>query len=97
MLVSVAADPAGAKARLDQLTNHFKRTGQCAAAAELGENGVRAKNSFEGSILARTQGRYVIVLLNPPQDGATLLKATASGPALGVRPLTDFLSLCMNS
>jgi hypothetical protein len=37
---------------------------------ELGEGGVRGKNSFEGNIIARTQGRYVIVLLNPPQDGA---------------------------
>jgi hypothetical protein len=45
--------------------------------AELGEGGIRAKNSFEGNIVARTQGRYVIVLLNPVADGATLLKSTA--------------------
>jgi hypothetical protein len=38
---------------------------------------MRAKNSFEGDILARTQGRYVIVLLNPPPDGGTLLKSAA--------------------
>jgi hypothetical protein len=77
LLVSVAADTAGAKARLEQLAKHFKQTGECSPAVELGEGGIRAKNSFEGTILARTQGRYVIVLLNPPQDGAALLKSAA--------------------
>lgn len=77
MLISVANDAAGAKARLDQLAKHFKQTGECVAAADLGEGGLRAKNSFEGSIIARTQGRYVIVLLNPPPAGGTLLKAAA--------------------
>ena len=77
LLVSVANDAAGAKSRLDQLANHFKQTGECSPAAELGEGGIHAKNSFEVTILARTQGRYVIVLLNPPQDGAALLKAAA--------------------
>lgn len=77
LLVSVANDAAGAKGRLDQLAKHFKQTGECSAAAELGEGGIRAKNSFEGSIIARSLGRYVIVLLNPSQDGAALLKSAA--------------------
>jgi hypothetical protein len=77
LLVSLANDAAAAKGRLDQLAKHFKQTGECSAAAELGEGGIRAKNSFEGSIIARTQGRYVIVLLNPAQDGAALLKSAA--------------------
>jgi hypothetical protein len=77
LLVSVANDVAGAKARMDQLAQHFKQTGECSPAAELGEGGIRAKNSFEGNILARTQGRYVVVVLNPAQDGATLLKSAA--------------------
>jgi len=77
LLVSVAHDVPEAKERLDQLAKHFKQTGECSAAAELGEGGMRAKNSFEGDILARTQGRYVIVLLNPPPDGGTLLKSAA--------------------
>jgi len=77
LLVSVAADTAGAKARLDQLAKHFKQTGESSPAVELGEGGIRAKNTFEGNIIARTQGRYVVVLLNPSQDGATLLKSAA--------------------
>ena len=77
LLVSVANDAAGATARLDQLAKHFKQTGEWSPAPELGEDGIRGKNSFEGNIIARTQGRYVIVLLKPPQDGARLLKSTA--------------------
>lgn len=78
MLISVANDPAGAKARLDQLAKHFKQTGECVPASELGEGGIRAKNSFEGNVIARTQSHYVLVLVNPPQDGAALLKSAAA-------------------
>ena len=77
LVVSVASDPAAAKARAQQLAEHFKRTGECAVAAELGEGGLRAKNSFEGAVIARTQGRYLIVLLNPPANGAEILKTAA--------------------
>jgi hypothetical protein len=77
LLISVANDAAGAKLRLDQLAKHFKQTGECAPAPELGEGGIRAKNSFEGAVIARTQGRYVLVLLNAAQDGAALLKSAA--------------------
>jgi len=77
LMISVANDATGAKSRIDQLTKHFKQTGECTPAAELGENAIRAKNSFEGSVIARTQGRYVVLLLNPSQDGAALLKSAA--------------------
>jgi hypothetical protein len=77
LLISVANNATGAKARLDQLARHFKQSGECVAAPELGEGTIRAKNSFEGTIIARTQGRYVVVVLNPSQDGLTLLKSAA--------------------
>ena len=78
MLVSIANDPASAKARLDQLAKHFRQTGECAPAPELGEGGIRGKNSFEGTAIARTQGRYVLMLLNPSSDGPTVLKSAAA-------------------
>ncbi len=77
LVLSVASDAAGAKARLDQFAAHFKKSGECAPAAELGENGIRGKNSYEGKVIARTQGRYMIALLNPPENGAEILKRTA--------------------
>jgi hypothetical protein len=77
LVVSVASDPAAAKARLEQLAKHFKETGECVAAADLGEGGIRAKNGFEGSVMARTEGRYLIVLLNPSANGADTVKAAA--------------------
>ena len=77
LVISVANDVAGAKARLEQLAKHFKESGECIAAAELGNGGIRARNSFEGSVIARTQGRYLIVLLNPPKDGGGFLNQTA--------------------
>ncbi|HZP00083.1 MAG TPA: DUF6599 family protein [Terriglobia bacterium] len=79
LVVSVAEDAARAKARLDQFARHFKQSGECAPAADLGENGIRGKNSFEGRVIARTQGRYLIALLNPPEQGAEILKRTAQG------------------
>ena len=77
LVISIANDAAGAKARLEQLAKHFKETGECVAAAELGAGAIRAKNSFEGSVIARTQGRYLIVVVNPPQNGAEILNKTA--------------------
>jgi 16S rRNA G1207 methylase RsmC len=40
-------------------------------------HGIGAKNSFEGNVIARTQGRYLIVVVNPPQNGAEILTKTA--------------------
>ena len=77
LVVSVAADAQTAKSRADQLAKHFKQSGESASAPELGEGGLRAKNSFEGKVIARTQGRYLIALFNPPENGAAMLKSAA--------------------
>jgi hypothetical protein len=77
LFLSVATDPAAAKLRIDQLATNFKTTGESAGAPELGPNGIRAKNTFEGHLIARTQGRYVILLVNPLSNGPELLKAVA--------------------
>ncbi len=77
LIVTVAPDTSGVKLRMEQLAKHFKETGESKAAPELGEGGIRGKNSFEGTVIARTQGRYLIALVNPPENGAGVLKAAA--------------------
>ena len=77
LVVSVANNAQEAKSRSEQLAKHFKESGECASAPELGEGGIRARNNYEGRLIARTAGRYVIVLLNPPENGAEILKAVA--------------------
>jgi hypothetical protein len=77
LLVSVANSVPEAKLRAEQLAKHFKQSGDCVSAPELGEGGIRARNNYEGRLIARTQGRYVIVLLNPPENGAEILKTIA--------------------
>lgn len=77
LVVSVANNSQEAKARLEQLAKHFKESGECASAVELGEGGIRARNNYEGRLIARLRGRYVIALLNPPENGAEILKTVA--------------------
>jgi hypothetical protein len=77
LLISVASDESEAKRRMEQLAKHFKESGECVKAAELGEGGIRAKNSFEGRVFARTRGRYLIMLLNPPENGTEILTRAA--------------------
>ncbi len=77
LLISVANNAQEAKSRSEQLAKHFKQSGECSAAPELGEGGIRAKNNYEGRLIARTLRRYLIVLLNPPENGAEMLKTVA--------------------
>ena len=77
LVISVANNAQEAKSRLEQLAKHFKQSGDCASAPELGEGGIRARNNYEGRLIARTQGRYVIALLNPPENGVEILKTAA--------------------
>jgi len=77
LLVSVANDGAAANARAEQFTKHFKQSGKATSAPELGENGMRGSNTFEGDVIARTRGRYLIAAFNPGQNGARILQSAA--------------------
>ena len=79
LVVSVAQSAPAVKARAEQLTRHFKQTGEAVSAPDLGENGMRGSNTFEGHVIARTRGPYLIALFNPGPNGAQILKATAQG------------------
>ena len=77
LLISVAKDPAEAKARLEALAKYFRESGKCEAAPELGDGAIQASNTFEGRVIAVAQGRYLILVSNPASDAAALLKKTA--------------------
>ena len=79
LVVTVARDDADARWRLQQLEQHFAKTGQCEHAPELGEGAIRASNSFEGTVLAHTKGRYLILLLNPIKGSGQLLENAVLG------------------
>jgi Family of unknown function (DUF6599) len=81
LFVTVARDAADAQQRLKQLEQHFTKTGHCQLAPELGEGAIRASNSFEGSVIARTKGRYLLLLVNPAKGSEQLLKNAAAGLA----------------
>lgn len=77
LVISVANDGPAAKARAEQLMKHFKQSGEASSAPELGDNGMRGSNSFEGHVIARTRGRYLIAVFNPGQSGADILQIAA--------------------
>jgi len=80
LVVSVANDARGATSRAEQLAMHFKQSGKSVSAPELGESGMRGENSFEGTVIARTHGRYLIALFNSAGSGsADILTKTAKG------------------
>lgn len=69
LLLSVGKDADDAAARMKQLGEHFAKTGKWQAAAGFGEGAMRGTNSFEGTIVARVKGRYLVLLLNPGTGG----------------------------
>jgi len=79
LFVTLARDQADARQRLKQLEQHFAKTGHCEPAPEFGEGAIRASNSFEGSVLAQTKGRYLVLLVNLGKGNGQLLKSAAAG------------------
>lgn len=65
LMVSVGRDAADAQSRLKTLTEHFRQSGTCKLAPEFGEGAVRVNNTYEGTLIARAKGSYLILLLNP--------------------------------
>jgi hypothetical protein len=69
LLLSVGTDAVDAAARMKQLAEHFAKTGTWQAASGYGEGAMRGTNSFEGAVVAKVKGRYVVMLLNPGAVG----------------------------
>jgi hypothetical protein len=77
IVISVARDSAEANARLESLAKYFRESGKCEPASDLGDGAIQGSNSFEGRAIAIAQGRYLIMVVNPANDAAALLKKTA--------------------
>jgi hypothetical protein len=77
LFVTLAQNNDDAQQRLKQLEGHFLKTGQCKAAHEPGEGAIHCSNSFEGSVIAQTRGRYLFLLLNPGAGSEQLMRSTA--------------------
>jgi hypothetical protein len=75
LFVTLARDAADSQRRLKELQQHFDKTGQCKSAPEIGDGAIRASNSFEGSVIAISKGRYLALLLNPAAGGDQLLSS----------------------
>jgi hypothetical protein len=77
LMVSVGRDAADAQERLKLLAEHFRQSGQCKAAPEFGEGAIRATNTYEGTLVARAKGRYLILLLNPAAGAENFFRDAA--------------------
>jgi hypothetical protein len=78
VLVSVAAEAQEAQSRLLQLAEHLRRSGKLQPAPELGPGAIRGENTYEGAMLARAEGRYLVLLLNPGPGAESLLDAVCA-------------------
>ena len=78
LFVTLARDKSDAQQRLKLLGEHFAETGQCKAAPDLGSGAIRVSNSFEGSAIALTQGRYLVLLMNPATGSEEILRGAVN-------------------
>ncbi len=75
VLISIADDAADARRRLEQLAGHLRQTGQLDTEKP---DMVRGGNSFEGTMLAKAEARYLAVVLNSGPGSEALLDAVCS-------------------
>jgi hypothetical protein len=77
LMVSVAADSEDARMRMKSLAEHFRSAGHIVPAPEFGEGAVQVSNSYEGTIVARVAGRYLVLLVNPAAGAEAFFKDAA--------------------
>jgi hypothetical protein len=76
--VSIAPDAQQAAKRLAEFAEHLRKSGKVAAAPELGAGAIRGENSYEGVIVARAEGRHLVLVVNPGSRGEALLNAVCA-------------------
>jgi len=75
LLISKAADAAGAAERVHQLRDYFSKSGKLGPEPDLVPGGFRGSNRYEGEVVFFSRGAYAILCVNPPPQPETFLKA----------------------
>ncbi|HWA95340.1 MAG TPA: DUF6599 family protein [Terracidiphilus sp.] len=77
LFVTLAHSDSDALERMKQLEAHFAKTGEYAPAPDIEEGAIRGKNSFEGAFIAKAQGHFLIVIMNPTAGSEQIFRAAA--------------------
>jgi len=72
--LSLAANPADARSRAEQLGKYFTKLGKLAPRPDLGPGANLGSTSYEGEVVYAVRGRYVVLVVNPPTDRGGFLK-----------------------
>lgn len=78
LLVSMAASPEDAKARVARLKQSFANSGGATAVANMPVGAWRGTRQDQGEMILFAQGRYAVVFVHPPSQPRTFLKEIVS-------------------
>ena len=82
--LSLAANPAEARSRAEQLGKYFTKLGKLVPRPDLGPSASQGSTSYEGEVVYVVRGRYLVLVVNPPADRGSFLKTL-----LGAIPEAD--------
>ena len=74
LLISKAYDAADAAARVNQLQEYFRKSGQLGSESDLIPGGFRGSNQYDGEIVFFVRGIYAVLCVNPPPQPEAFLK-----------------------
>jgi len=77
LLISKAADAAGATARVQQLQDYFRKSGKIGPISDILTGAFRGFNQYEGEIVFFSRGIYAILCVNPPPQPEAFMKSVA--------------------
>jgi hypothetical protein len=77
LVISKAADAAGAAKKLEAMKGYFASSGSVAAAPGTVPGAMRGRNTLEGDTIFLVSGSYLIVCINPPSDAGAFLHTVA--------------------
>lgn len=75
LLISKAADPAGAAERVRRLRDYFGKSGKLGPGPDLVPGGFQGSNQYDGGVVFFPRGAYAVLCVNPPPQPEPFLKA----------------------